>query len=200
MLDSGKYDDQNQVSLVEHIYKIRRAGYFLACLFLLGLTSCRNDLQVVSDLFSGEEVKYDVANDVIMTYTEEGVKRLDIEAPVLRSWNQNPRKTEFPDGLHVSFYTGKRNTSNLTADYGINHEQKKELVVEGNVVLENDKGEKLVTEKLIWEEKLAQIKTESWVEITTPNEVITGFGLVADEDFANYKIEDISGIVNIEDE
>ncbi len=49
-------------------------------------------------------------------------------------------------------------------------------------------------------EKEAKIKTEGLVTITTPNEVITGFGLIADEDFSNYTISSISGIVNIEDE
>ena len=71
--------------------------------------------------------------------------------------------------------------------------------MEGNVVFENDKGEKLETEKLIWEEKNASIRTESAIRITTPNEIITGYGLEADEDFSNYSIRNISGIVNVEE-
>jgi len=151
-------------------------------------------------MFTEEEVKYDVAENPVLTYTEKGMKRLDITAPVLRSWNQNPRKTEFPEGMKVAFYNGRINTSNLTADYGANMEQSKELIVEGNVVFVNDKGEKLETEKLTWIEKDAKIRTEDAVKITTANEVITGYGLEADEDFSNYTIRNISGIVNIEDE
>jgi len=74
------------------------------------------------------------------------------------------------------------------------------LIVEGNVVFVNDKGEKLETEKLTWIEKDAKIRTEDAVKITTANEVITGYGLEADEDFSNYTIRNISGIVNVEDE
>lgn len=167
---------------------------------ILILTSCKNDMQKVGELFSDEETKYDVANDPVLTYTEKGVVRLDITAPVLRSWNQNPRKTEFPEGLNVAFYNGRRNTSNLRADYGVNFEQKKELIVEGNVVFENDKGEKLETERLTWIEKDAKIRTDAEIRITTPNEVITGIGLEADEDFSNYTIRQISGIANVEQE
>jgi LPS export ABC transporter protein LptC len=155
-------------------------------------------MQTVEALYSEEESQYDVAEDPILTYTEKGMVRLEIKAPELRSWNSNPRKTEFNEGLTVAFYSGRRNTSNLRADYGVNFEQKKELLVEGNVVFENDKGEKLETEKLIWEEKNASIRTESAIRITTPNEIITGFGLEADEDFSNYSIRNISGIVNVE--
>jgi len=81
-----------------------------------------------------------------------------------------------------------------------NHEQNKELIVSGNVSFKNDEGEHLETEKLIWYEKTAKIIAEDWVTITTPNEIITGYGLEADEDFSNYTISNISGIVNIEDE
>jgi lipopolysaccharide export system protein LptC len=68
------------------------------------------------------------------------------------------------------------------------------------VVFENDKGEMLETEKLSWIEKDAKIRTDGLVKITTANEIITGFGLEADEDFSNYTIQQISGIVNVEDE
>lgn len=157
-------------------------------------------MQTIDALFEQEDVKYDIAHNPIMSYTEEGIKRLEITAPLLHSYNHNPRKTVFPEGLKVAFFSGRKNTSNLTADYGENNEQRKELVVSGNVLFVNDKGEQLETEELTWMEKDAKIKTESAIKITTPDEVITGFGLVADEDFANYTINNISGIVNIEDE
>ncbi len=172
----------------------------ISCLFQFVIVSCHNDLQRIDALFTEEEVKYDVARNPEMIYTEEGMKRLEITAPLLKSYNKNPRRTEFPEGLKVAFFTGKRNTSNLTADYGENHEQKKEMIVKGNVLFKNDKNEQLETDELTWMEKEAKIKTEGLVTITTPNEIITGFGLVADEDFSNYTISSISGIVNIEDE
>ncbi|MEZ5004566.1 MAG: LPS export ABC transporter periplasmic protein LptC [Chitinophagales bacterium] len=178
----------------------KAAGLWLSCLFLCVAVSCKTDMQRVDALFTDEEVQYDVAYDPVMIYTEEGEKRLEITAPLLKSYNKNPRRTEFTEGLKVAFYSGKTNTSNLTANYGENNEQKKELVVEGNVVFKNNKGEQLETEKLTWIEKEAKIKTEYAITITTPTEIITGYGLEADEDFSNYTINSISGIVNIEDE
>ena len=200
MLDSGKYHDKNQVipRVIDNITKLK-AFCLTGCLFLFILAGCRNDLQVIDELYTEEEVKFDIAEAPVMTYTELGMKRLDIHAPVLKSWNQNPRKTEFPEGLEVAFYNGQTNTSNLTADYGVNMEQSKELIVEGNVVFKNDKGEMLETERLTWNEQDAKIRTDSEIRITTVDEIITGVGLEADEDFSNYSIRQISGIVHIED-
>lgn len=178
---------------------IIRASCFAGCLFVLLISGCRNDLQVVNELYTEEEVKFDLATDPVLTYSEKGVTRLDIRAPLLKSWNQNPRKTEFPEGLEVDFYNGQKNTSTLTADYGVNFEQSKELIVEGNVVFRNDKGEMLETDKLTWIEKEARIRTDAAIRITTPEEVITGIGLDADEDFSNYTIGKISGIVHVEE-
>ena len=172
----------------------------VGCFFVFSLVACKNDMQTINALFTEEEVQYDIAQEPVLVYTEEGERRLEITAPSLKSWNKNPRKTEFDEGLKVAFYNGKKNTSNLTADYGENHEQKKELIVRGNVLFVNDKGEQLETEELIWLEKTAKIKADDWIKITTPNEIITGYGLEADEDFSNYTITKISGIVNIEDE
>lgn len=157
-------------------------------------------MKTINEILEEEEVRYDIAYNPVMVYTEEGERRLEITAPSLKSWNKNPRKTEFTEGLKVAFYNGRKNTSNLTADYGENHEQKKELIVSGNVLFINDKGEQLETEELIWFEKTAKIIAEDWIKITTPNEIITGYGLEADEDFSNYTISNISGIVNVEDE
>jgi len=181
-------------------HKNWKAPYIIGCLFIFSAVSCRNDLATINALFTEEEVQFDVALNPKMVYTELGATRVEIVAPKLRSWNKNPRKTTFPKGLNVAFFEGKRNTSNLVADYGENHEQNKELIVSGNVSFKNDKGEHLETEKLIWYEKTAKIIAEDWVTITTPNEIITGYGLEADEDFSNYTISNISGIVNIEDE
>jgi LPS export ABC transporter protein LptC len=185
--------------LNSHKHKNWKAPYWIGCLFIFITSSCRNDLATISALFTQEEVEYDIAHDPKMVYTEFGETRVEIIAPTLKSWNKNPRKTTFPDGLKVAFFEGRRNTSNLTADFGENHEQNKELVVSGNVLFKNDKGEKLETENLTWYEKTAKIIAKDWVTITTPNEIITGYGLEADEDFSNYTISSISGIVNIED-
>lgn len=199
MLDSGEHDHTGQISPAPVKRHLGKAYCWAVCLLAFSLGSCKNDLEKVNDLFTEEEVQYDVAFDPVLTYTEKGETRLEITAAVLRSYNQNPRKTEFPEGLQVAFFNGRRNTSNLTADYGVNQEQSKELLVRGNVVFENDKGEMLETDELTWVEKDKKIHTDAPIRITTPDEVITGVGLDADEDFSNYTIRRIQGIVNVEE-
>jgi LPS export ABC transporter protein LptC len=61
----------------------------------------------------------------------------------------------------------------------------------------NKNGEKLETEKLIWDEANKKIYTDAFVKITTPNQVISGKGLESNQDFTKYEIKKITGIINI---
>ena len=64
----------------------------------------------------------------------------------------------------------------------------------------NPDGDRLNTEKLIWNKKTKKIHTDEPVQITTAEEVIFGKGLIAEQDFSKYQIKDITGVINIEDE
>lgn len=69
-----------------------------------------------------------------------------------------------------------------------------------NVVVINDKGERLNTEHLVWDKKTGKITSDVFVEITTENEVIMGEGLVSNQSFTEYKILKTRGIINIDND
>jgi LPS export ABC transporter protein LptC len=68
-----------------------------------------------------------------------------------------------------------------------------------NVVVVNEKGDKLNTEHLIWDKNTRMIRTEEFVKITTEDEIIMGNGMEADEHFTKYKIKQIKGIISIKE-
>jgi LPS export ABC transporter protein LptC len=73
------------------------------------------------------------------------------------------------------------------------------MIVEAkkNVVVINEKNEKLNTEHLIWNEKTKKIYSDEFVKITTPDEIIYGTGFEADQDFSRYKIMNIKGTITV---
>jgi hypothetical protein len=53
----------------------------------------------------------------------------------------------------------------------------------------NNKGERLNTEKLIWDQNRQLIYTDKFVRITTPSEVLTGEGMESTQDFSDWTIK-----------
>jgi LPS export ABC transporter protein LptC len=68
-----------------------------------------------------------------------------------------------------------------------------------NVEVINEKGEKLNTERLVWDEQKKKITSNAFVKITTAKEVITGNGLEANQDFTKYEIKNIIATIRLDD-
>jgi len=90
----------------------------------------------------------------------------------------------------VDLYDKKGNhTSVLVADSGLIRERKQKLEALGNVVVTTDEGVKLETESLRWDPEGAKIVTDDFVTITKDKDVITGYGLEADQELKHFKIK-----------
>jgi hypothetical protein len=59
------------------------------------------------------------------------------------------------------------------------------------------KGEVLNTEELRWDQDSGKIYTDQFVRITTPDQIITGTGLVSDQSFSDWEILNVSGTLNV---
>ena len=68
-----------------------------------------------------------------------------------------------------------------------------------NVVVVNEKGEKLNTEHLIWEEEGDRITSDAFVKITTADEILMGEGLESNQSFTKYRIKKIKGTIRLKD-
>lgn len=70
----------------------------------------------------------------------------------------------------------------------------------GNVVVVTQTDKRLESEHLTWHQPDRTIRTQRFVHITTPTEVVQGNGLVADEDLETYQIGRFSAEVEVESE
>lgn len=178
--------------------------YTIVVSFLLLLffsTSCikKGDRQKANYLQS-DTVYPERATGVVISVTDSGHKIAEIITPLMERYSGKNPYMEMTKGLKGLFYNKQGIKENqLDAEYGISHQNEKIIEVRKNVRLENVKGEQLSTEKLTWNQATQKIYTDQFVKITTPDEVIYGEGFESNQNFTEYRIFKISGILSLKE-
>ncbi|MCB0665251.1 MAG: LPS export ABC transporter periplasmic protein LptC [Saprospiraceae bacterium] len=176
-------------------------------LLLITLAGCVNDLAEVNQLFEQAETGTEVAKDIEMLYSDSAVVRVRIIGPTLIRYLEGDKpRDEFPDGVHVDFLEedGSVN-STLDAQYAERFTRENLVIVRSNlndgipVILKNNRGEKLETSELIWDEGDSKVYTDKFVKITKPEEIIFAYGFTANQDFSQYTLQKVVGRVKVDD-
>jgi len=180
-------------------------SYYNPIVFLtIGLCffyACENDLNKIEKVTSKNVLPIETSENIEIIYTDYGKIKTSLRAPLLERFAGENPKLEFPKGLNLVFYDSLQNPeSSLKADYAIHDEKENKIIAKSNVEVINEKGEKLNTEKLIWERVSKQIYTDEFVTITTEDELIMGEGLISNESFTKYSIKKIKGTINLKEE
>ncbi|MEY4109711.1 MAG: hypothetical protein RLZZ46_65 [Bacteroidota bacterium] len=169
-------------------------------LMLVVLASCENDIAKVKGLTGRKILPDETAQDVTILYSDSAnvIARLET-ARLIRL--AEPRKIMLmPDGVKLMFYesdgtVGSTLTSKKARIFDLPDNQVMEA--ERDVVVVNNEGDTLNTERLIWDQKTAEITSDAFVRVSRKDEIITGTGLRANQDFSRYRISKISGIVKV---
>lgn len=171
-----------------------------ALLLAVTLFACENDIEEVNAISRKEKYPVETADSIEVIYSDSGKILMKITAPLMEHYVGDSSYIELPKGVHVIFFNDSlQPQTELTAEYAINKESESIMEAKRNVVVVNEKGDKLNTEHLIWDKNTRMIRTEEFVKITTADEVIMGNGLEADEHFTKYKIKQINGIISIKE-
>ena len=137
--------------------------------------------------------------DVDMLYTEKD--HLKVKMVAKKIFEYQNRDSEFPEGIYLEFYDefGKI-SSTLQANSAYYFKEEDKWRGRGNVIVKNiAKSQQLNTEELFWTRTTKKISTEKFVTIRDAEDVIYGTGLDADQDLSNYKITNVTGIINVEE-
>ena len=169
-------------------------------LTLLMLTSCENDIARVKGLSGIKLIPNETAQDVTILYSDSGSVIVKLETPMLTRVAQPRKMTLMPEGVKLTFFehdgkVGSTLTSKKARIFDLPDNQVTEA--ERDVVVVNSEGDRLNTERLVWDQKTAEITSNAFVKVTRKDEVITGTGLRANQDFSKYRITKISGIVKV---
>jgi LPS export ABC transporter protein LptC len=167
--------------------------YSLFAIFLL--TSCEDDKKDIKR----EEYKGPVSEvyGINMSYTDSArlVVRMTTEAELtMRSDDRI-----YPKEVRVFFFDKLgNNTTKLRGDSARFLRMKNLYRVMGRVQINNQvKNEILETDELFWSPDTKKIYTDKPVDIKTPEQVIHGVGMDSNQDFTEYTIRRVTGVVSV---
>jgi LPS export ABC transporter protein LptC len=90
------------------------------------------------------------------------------------------------------------NTTKLRGDSAIYLKANNLYRVMGRVEINNQvKNETLATDELFWSPDSKKIYSNKAVDIKTPDQVIHGMGMDSNQDFTEYTIRKVNGVVSV---
>jgi LPS export ABC transporter protein LptC len=163
--------------------------------------SCRNKLADINAIIITDTFPVSTTKNVESLYSDSAKIQTRLKAPLLKSYAGKNPYTEWPKGIDVIFYDSlMRIKTHITSKYAIKYDKKNIMEAKNDVVVINEKGERLNTEHLIWDAKRRKIYTNVFVKITTEDKVFFGDGLDADESFIKWTIRKPRGKFFIKDD
>jgi LPS export ABC transporter protein LptC len=167
-------------------------------LVLLVLYSCKNNREEAQLVVKRANVNIEKGKEVEINYSDKGIIRIRAIAPSATRFNKEKPYLEFSDGIKILFFNEQHHIeSTVTAKYATAYENSHSMTTRDSVVVINDKGERLNTDELIWDEDKKIIYSNSFVKITTADEIIYGNGLTANQNFTDYVIKHITGKIKV---
>ena len=168
------------------------------------LFSCENSMEKVKRFVEYDTISGLMAYDVTIERIDSGMLVAKLSAPVMRTLDdEDSTMLEFPKGFTAFMFDVGDTipTSSIKGDYGVNYEDKELVVARHNVVVENMKTQEVLeTETLFWDQKKKRIYTSNFVKISSPDKVIFGDSLTANEDFSRREIFGIRATIEIDED
>jgi LPS export ABC transporter protein LptC len=170
---------------------------------LLGLAmfvSCKPDLDKIENITRNNNLPIETADELRIVYSSNAQVQMIMEAPLMERYAGEKPYMELPLGFLMIFYDSLMNeTSRISANYAIQYADDELIDARNDVVVENiENRERLNTEQLLWDQRKGIIYTESFVKITTNEEVLYGDGFESDERFTSWIIKKPRGTFSVD--
>ena len=163
------------------------------------MTACKNNIEETKKFSESDEFYVDISKDIKLSHREKGYTDAVLVAPLMHKYYKEEDRLLFPEGFELTLYENGSETATIHAEYGEKNEMTKMVTASKNVRIVNYKNEIVETDTMSWNETQAKIIIDGKVKITTPTEIISGYGLISDDRFKNYKMSKITGILEVED-
>ena len=191
-----KDDLQINIDTKRHLRTvIARYGRFF--ILALAIISCDGRTELL------DQEKYEgplsMLEDLNTFMSDSGRIMLQIQAPKEEAYENGDR--EWKEGLFLRYFDELGDVSSTFKSNYAFYDKKEHLYKGvGDVVVENvTNGDVLNTEELFWDPRKQEFYTERFVTIHTEDEIHTGEGLTANEDFSMYKILKPAGTFTLEE-
>lgn len=165
----------------------------IALLLLIIFSSCgENQIKpTINANLDDAEIPTQQSWDSKIIFTKKGILKAILYSKHLMTF-ENKHETLIDD-MKIDFYNpAGENTSVLTSKKGRVDNITKNMFAIDSVVAVSDSGVILRTDQLMWVNKTQKIKTDRFVRIESPDEIIEGYGFESDPDLENYVIRSIT--------
>ena len=153
--------------------------------------SCSNDIAEVASLTNKQNMPDETSMDMHLLMSTNGLLNYEFVFKRLDHYIFPEKYYETPEGLIIVAYDdfGEKNVT-LTADYGVNYEDKKLMEAKRNVVITNHKnGEIIESEHMIWDMTTHRIYSKGQIKQTKPDgSVYVGEAFESDENMEKYEL------------
>ena len=159
------------------------------------LISCEDDKKVIKK----EEYKGPISEvyGINMTYSDSAKLVVRMTTDVQLTMASEDKI--FPKEIRVFFFDKfGNNTTKFRGDSARFIRAKNLYRIMGRVQIDNQvKHEILETPELFWSPDTKKIYTDKQVDIKTPDQVLHGMGMDSNQDFTDYTIRKVTGVVSV---
>lgn len=161
--------------------------------------ACSDGVKKIEDYPAYEGPSMEVDSSTIL-YSDSAVVRIKIKAPRQLEFENGDK--EFPKTIFIEFFEPDGSlSSTLYANTAFYNKETDLYHAVGDVeVIGYIEPQKLNSEELYWDPKKEEIYTDKFVKIETEDQISTGTGLTAKQDFSTYRILNPQGTIYIEDQ
>lgn len=176
---------------------LKTAWLLLTCVFFAG---CENDDAAI-DEWTKKVALREEAKNVETYFSQNGVLKAKLRAPVMIRAQEDTVYTEFPKTLHVDFFDSlARRESWLDAGYGNYFQNLDKVLLRDSVVVINTKGDTLTTTELWWDQTAKKFYTDKPVAYNSATRNIRGSeGMEASQDLTDVTFRQSTGRVLVSD-
>ena len=144
-----------------------------------------------------KSVHSQLSSDVEITLTEMGNIKALVTAELLEK-NDDDFVLKLTNDVVVDLYdTNYHHSSTVKSDYALVSEKENQINAFGNVIVKADNGEELLTDSLLWDNKVDRIFTDAELTfISGELDTFYGKGFESNIDLTEWKITQPRGIIN----
>jgi LPS export ABC transporter protein LptC len=165
------------------------------------LFACENSIKSIQEITMEDTLPDLTAYNIEYEHISNQHRKVLLKSPYIVRYEGEEPNTTFPEGFEITFYdtTGKA-ISFISANYGINLINKKIMQARNNVVVINyETQEQLNTENLVWDQNKHEIYSNTFVKLSSPDRVVFGDSMRAEESFASREIFNINAELEVAD-
>lgn len=134
---------------------------------MISALSCENDITEIREM-AVRTVNTETGTNIDSYLSLEGKVKAHLTSPkIIRYVGEGPRRSEFPNSLHVDFFNDSMKIdSRIDARYGDYNENERKVLLKNNVVATNIFGDTLFTDELWWDQTAEKFYTDKKVIVS----------------------------------